>query len=312
MPTFYSNGKLLLTGEYVVLDGAKALAIPTKFGQSLTVEPSPKKALSWQSLDLNGTPWFEDEFTFESLCEHNISKQPSSEISKTLLEILRVIARSNKTLFKNYKEDSSQDKGLKITSQLNFERHWGLGSSSTLINNLARWSQMDAYKLLEATFGGSGYDIACAQQNHPLTYQLLAPGKRHVAPVVFNPPFKDQLYFVYLNQKQNSREGIRHYQLQQNNTKTLVSDISWITSQLIESRTLKNFCALLEQHETLISKAIHTEPVKARLFNDFKGSVKSLGAWGGDFVLAASETNPEAYFKQKGYTVIIPYANMAK
>jgi mevalonate kinase len=28
---FYSNGKLLLTGEYLVLDGAKSLALPTKF-----------------------------------------------------------------------------------------------------------------------------------------------------------------------------------------------------------------------------------------------------------------------------------------
>ena len=33
--TFYSNGKLLITGEYVVLDGAKALALPTKYGQNL-------------------------------------------------------------------------------------------------------------------------------------------------------------------------------------------------------------------------------------------------------------------------------------
>ena len=31
---FYSNGKLLLTSEYVVLDGAIALAIPTRLGQS--------------------------------------------------------------------------------------------------------------------------------------------------------------------------------------------------------------------------------------------------------------------------------------
>ena len=35
--TYYSNGKLLITGEYVVLDGATALAIPTKYGQSLCV-----------------------------------------------------------------------------------------------------------------------------------------------------------------------------------------------------------------------------------------------------------------------------------
>jgi hypothetical protein len=27
---FYSNGKLLITGEYLVLDGAKAFALPTK------------------------------------------------------------------------------------------------------------------------------------------------------------------------------------------------------------------------------------------------------------------------------------------
>ena len=35
--TFYGHGKLLLTGEYAVLDGAKALSIPTRFGQSLEV-----------------------------------------------------------------------------------------------------------------------------------------------------------------------------------------------------------------------------------------------------------------------------------
>ncbi len=38
MTTFRSNGKLLLTAEYLVLDGARAIALPTKLGQSLTVE----------------------------------------------------------------------------------------------------------------------------------------------------------------------------------------------------------------------------------------------------------------------------------
>ena len=36
--TFYSNGKLLITAEYLVLDGAKAFALPTKFGQNLIIE----------------------------------------------------------------------------------------------------------------------------------------------------------------------------------------------------------------------------------------------------------------------------------
>ena len=31
---FYSNGKLLITGEYVILDGALSLAVPSLLGQS--------------------------------------------------------------------------------------------------------------------------------------------------------------------------------------------------------------------------------------------------------------------------------------
>ena len=38
MSQFYSHGKLLITGEYLVLDGAKALAVPTVFGQDLSVK----------------------------------------------------------------------------------------------------------------------------------------------------------------------------------------------------------------------------------------------------------------------------------
>ena len=37
MKTYNANGKLLLTGEYLVLKGALALAIPVRLGQSLTV-----------------------------------------------------------------------------------------------------------------------------------------------------------------------------------------------------------------------------------------------------------------------------------
>ena len=56
---FYSNGKLLLTGEYLVLDGAKALAIPTKFGQDLLVEPIQEPELIWASFTNTGDCWFE-------------------------------------------------------------------------------------------------------------------------------------------------------------------------------------------------------------------------------------------------------------
>ena len=53
MQTFNSNGKLLLTGEYLVLDGAKALAVPTIFGQSLSLELIDEAKIIWSSFDEN-------------------------------------------------------------------------------------------------------------------------------------------------------------------------------------------------------------------------------------------------------------------
>jgi hypothetical protein len=60
--------------------------------------------------------------------------------------------------------------GYNITTHLNFLK-MGTGNSSTLINNIAQWLQIDAFTLLNNSFGGSGYDIACAQ-NNPILYHL--------------------------------------------------------------------------------------------------------------------------------------------
>ena len=52
---FYSNGKLLLTGEYVVLDGATALAVPTRFGQDLIVDRIQGDQLIWSSFTVEAS-----------------------------------------------------------------------------------------------------------------------------------------------------------------------------------------------------------------------------------------------------------------
>ena len=62
MKEYFSNGKLLISGEYVVLDGAISLAVPTKYGQSLTVENINEAKIIWRSLDEKGLVWFEKEF----------------------------------------------------------------------------------------------------------------------------------------------------------------------------------------------------------------------------------------------------------
>ena len=51
--SFYGRGKLLLTSEYAVLSGARALALPCQKGQKLTFEPLDSNELLWESFDIN-------------------------------------------------------------------------------------------------------------------------------------------------------------------------------------------------------------------------------------------------------------------
>ena len=40
---------------------------------------------------------------------------------------------------------------------------------------------------------------------------------------------------------------------------------------------------------------------------DYEGQIKSLGAWGGDFILAAGPVNSKKYFYDKGYNTVLNY-----
>lgn len=305
MKNYYSNGKLLITGEYVVLDGALSLAVPTKFGQSLIIEPINAPKISCTSYNNDGSVWFEDSFFFDEIASNNSKSR--NAISQKLIQILNVAKKLNPKFL-----DSNT--GFKIFTHLTFPKNWGLGTSSTLINNVAEWANVDPFELLKQTFGGSGYDIACAQHNTPITYQLHCEddmqGGRSVDKIHFNPIFKKHLYFVYLNKKQNSREGIAIYKANRQNTNSTISEINDITLKAINSKTLEEFEVLMDQHEDIISKIIKQKTVKSLLFSDFNGSMKSLGAWGGDFILVASKENSQSYFKEKGFDVIVPYDEM--
>lgn len=295
---FYGNGKLLLTGEYAVLDGAQALCLPTKLGQSLDVQKTEETGIFWKSFDCHQKIWFEDSF---SVKENQVISTSNSKIAKRLLQILEKAQQLSKIDFSK--------QGFSITTQLDFEREWGLGTSSTLIATIAEWLQINPYKLLTETFGGSGYDIACASANGPILYEKTANSPT-VLSTTFNPNFKEELFFVYLNKKQNSREGIAKYRNQHStDIKNLILKTSNITQQLLQSEDLTSFEMLLDIHETIISQTIGLPKIKAAQFPDYPGSLKSLGAWGGDFILATRK-NAVNYFQNKGYQTIIPYSNL--
>ena len=322
---YYSHGKFLLTSEYLVLKGALALALPLKLGQTLSVETRHGTFLQWDA-NKTDSPWFSvtlDPKTLELIdCDDR-------QKAEKLAQILKAVKQLNPKVFEGI--------GLKFTTHLDFDPNWGLGSSSTLIANLARWANVNPYELLKLTFGGSGYDIACATAEGPIYYQLSAAepalrqaqGPKVVEPAVpelvegptptaepidFNPPFADHLFFVYQGQKQSSSKEIKAF-LAKANPIDLQKDIeavSEISRAVPKCQTLDEFAMLMQCHERIIARCIGQEPVQKR-FPDFEGVLKSLGAWGGDFILAATEWDKrqvEAYFKKKGLEVVFGYKEM--
>jgi mevalonate kinase len=307
MQKFYSNGKLLLTGEYVVLDGATSLALPTTFGQDLVVQSIKEPLLIWESYDERGITWFQAEFRMSDLRIVSETFNSETDNSKETLAISlqKIVLHAQKM---NPKFLNSKT-GFHIKTKLSFPRNWGLGTSSTLIHNIASWAEVDPYELLFASFGGSGYDIACAQNDTPISYQL-KDKKPIVKAINFKPIFSDQLYFVHLNVKQNSRSGIKKYREFDADKENVIQDISTITDEMVNCDNLSEFERMLKAHEQIISKVIHNKPIQELVFKDYFGQTKSLGAWGGDFILATGNQDTPAYFKEKGFETVVSYKDM--
>ena len=298
--SYHSNGKLLLSGEYLVLKGATALSIPTKFGQSLVFAPIEETHFLWQSFDHLNRIWLEVIFDPSSLKIRSFNGD--QEAATRLRDLLRIA-------FDLSDRNPSDLIGSSVSTLLEFDKNWGLGTSSTLINNVADWLDIDPYLLLQRTFGGSGYDIACARNNSALLYTL-EQSVPTIEKVSFKPSFSNHMYFVYLNQKQISRDSILKFEKQSTVSENQIRRVSEISRRLVVANNLTEFSNSIVEHESILSDVLMVPPVKKRLFNDFDGEIKSLGAWGGDFVLALSSSDPSAYFRNKGYETIIAYDEM--
>ena len=289
-----SHGKLLITAEYYVLKGAKSFAIPTKFKQDLEFKYNASNKLKWISLDSHNQVWIEALFDLNNISIISDKNKHSLNLQK----ILRSARNINS-------EFLQKNQGGEVTTSLNFETNWGLGTSSTLINNIALWAKIDPYELLWNNFKASGYDIACANSEKPLIYKLIN-NKPNVKQVKFNPNFKDHLFFVYLNKKQDSNVEVDTF----SNLKideSLVRKISELTTRFINAKNLEDFQKCISEHELIISKTIGKELIQKKYFNDYNGKIKSLGAWGGDFILAAGPLNSKDYFSKKGFSTIFNY-----
>ncbi len=284
MLEFRANGKLLITGEYLVLDGAKAFAIPTDRGQRMTVSSEVSttgRRIYWTSFDESNEPWFEATFDHHFRVLHATNKEVGERLSSWLLHC----AMLNPAWLQN-------PQTIMVSVYMDFPRNWGLGTSSTLLAMLAEWAEVDAYQLLDQAFTGSGYDLACAVADGPIVYCRNAHTR--YKSVHWNPAFANELFLVYSGNKQHSDREVARYATLQFKREEAVERMNKLTEQLIDATTLREFEALIETHESFIGDLLGEAPIKQQ-FSDYPGAIKSLGAWGGDFYLA-TRVEARSYF----------------
>ena len=299
MSPIFSPGKLLLTSEYVVLDGALALAVPTKWGQEFFFDEidDGKSTIFWEAYHEDQL-WLKTEINYYSweIIECNLP-QPAEFILKVLQNV-QLLSR----------QQLHSNSSYHLKTNLQFPANYGLGSSSTLMNNLAEWANINPYQLNEMSLGGSGYDIAVAKEKSAILYQIIQTEKS-IQKVDFSPKFKDQLIFIHLNQKQDSREGIQLYHSKTKSTR-LIQEFSELTTAVLQCDDLEKFSQLMELHEQKLSNFLEIKTVKEKHFENCPVFIKSLGAWGGDFVMTSKFPGFEAYFQGKGFSTIFDWSDL--
>lgn len=257
--------------------------------------------LQWDARDEKGAVFLSvlfDTTDFKAL-------EKRGEVPHFLLQELLREAREKNPEF------LSERKNLHAVSRLEFHPAWGLGSSSTLIYNIATWAQVDPIKLLFEVLDGSGYDVACAGAEEAIEYQLKSK-KAEWREFSFKPLFAEQVYFIYLGKKQNSSDAVKKFR-DAPRDQLVIDKISAITEGMIRATSAAEFRSLMDEHENVVAAATGLQKVKELYFNDFPGAVKSLGAWGGDFVMAVAEDagfDSRRYFKEKGLEAIFSYNEM--
>lgn len=289
---FYARGKLLLTAEFMILHGAKSLAVPLTRGQSLELMPKKdSRQLRWIAMYDQET-WFETTLRLPDL---EIVTTTSEKKSENLVNMLKRLLE----IQPGFHEKMELNDAVTL---LEFDPAYGFGSSSTLTSLLAQWAGVDALQLHFQISRGSGYDVACATAESAILYQVVRE-MPVIESVDFEPPFMENMWFVYLGEKQDSGKSVaaflNNYLLDQKD----IELFSRLTSEFLRAQSIHEMGAVIVEHEQLLSEILRMPVLKAARFPDLNGYAKSLGAWGGDFALLVTDWSDDqlsAYLPGKG------------
>lgn len=292
MQKFNAPGKIMLTGEYAVLHGATALALPTLKGQHMRVSHD-RNGLLWKSFDPNGQ-WYEGTWNHRG----KIINTTDDRVSKKLALLLRTAQQLNSEF---------QPFAHEVNCTLEFPTNWGLGSSSTVIALVAQWAKVDAMELFMRSWQGSGYDVAVAAAQQPIAYRLSKEGNPIWNVISCAPPDPKEWFFVHQNKKQSTYDEIDRIK---KNTfpQAQLDELSILNNAIINAKNNDHYEAALLEHERIISALIQKPRLKDKLNTNL--FVKSLGAWGGDFFLTRLRSEAdEDKIKQMGYFVIFNWVD---
>ena len=282
MPSFQAHGKLLITAEYLVLSGAKALAVPTAKGQRMSVTPRTQGGTEWTALDHLGNVRFQG-----CLGQGNSDLKFAEQLVQAALG------------HANHWPDAQ------IETVLEFAPEWGWGSSSSLTSLVAQWLQVDPMSLHESVSLGSGYDVACAQAPGPILYQ-----KGHAnQPVDLSQWPKEHIRFLYLGQKQDSQSEVAKF-LDRQVDSSCIDQVNDLSEALVDANNATTLMRLIETHEALMSDVLSQPTIKSQRFSDSPLAFKSLGAWGGDFAMAVAEDPSEFGYLDKSNLISLSWSEV--
>src|SRR5699024_4330610 len=125
---FEASGKLLMFGEYFVLRGAKCFAMPLSYGQKLQITSLKKEetCIQWEAYGHNDW-WLKLLFSY-TLDNHEATDR---DIAQNVQKLLKYIKKKNPSLY---------IENLHFSFEINFDRQFGFGTSSTFISLLSQWA----------------------------------------------------------------------------------------------------------------------------------------------------------------------------
>ena len=114
-----------------------------------------------------------------------------------------------------------------------------------------------------------------------------------------------------MGKKQNTYNEILNFNKLKVKEKSILK-VSSITEKILNCDSFENFKSLLKEHEGILSQLLKRKTAKDLYFKDYSGEIKSLGAWGGDFILAAGDQNSKTYFNNLGYNIVFTFDELIK